>query len=148
MFWLYNFFYIRLLKKGSNIKEHYGYGFNTFTFISFNWIYDMFYHKEKKRISPKIENYFTPLALAVWIMDDGGWVKPGVRISTYSFKLEEVKFLVLLLKKLYNLDCTIQTLKNGTQSSIYIKKESIFKLTNLILLYMHNYMHYKLGINV
>jgi ubiquinol-cytochrome c reductase cytochrome b subunit len=161
LFWLYNFFYnrgycsnleprkyTRILKKGTNIKEHYGYEFNTFTFRSLNWIHDMFYHKGKKRISPKIENYLTPLALAILIMDDGGWANPGVRISTYNFEFKEVEFLVSLLKKLYDLDCTIQILKNGTQSSIYIKKESIPKLINLVMPYMHNSMYHKLGINV
>jgi len=36
----------------------------------------------------------TPLALAIWIMDDGGRAKPGVRISTNSFELGEVQYLV------------------------------------------------------
>jgi len=161
LFWLYNFYYnrgycsnleprkyTRILKKGPNIKEHYGYEFNTFTFRSFNWIHDMFYHKGKKRISPKIENYITPLALAIWIMDDGGWANPGVRISTYNFELKEVQFLVNLLEKLYDLDSTIQILKNGTQSSIYIKKESISKLIKLVMPYMHNSMYHKLGIKI
>ena len=36
----------------------------------------MFYHKGKKIIKPSIENYLTPLCLAVWIMDDRGWANP------------------------------------------------------------------------
>ena len=161
LFWLYNFFYTkgycsnleprkytRILKSESEIKEYYGYEFNTFTFRSFDWIYDMFYKKGKKIISPKIENYLTPLALAIWIMDDGGWANPGVRISTYNFNLQEVEFLVYLLKKLYNLDCTIQILKNNTQSSIYIQKKSVSKLIKIVSPYIHNSMYHKLGINV
>ena len=75
LFWLYNFFYTKgycsnleprkytkILKSQYEIKEHYGYEFNTFTFRSFDWIYDMFYKKGKKIISHKIENYLTPLA--------------------------------------------------------------------------------------
>ena len=108
----------------------------------------MFYHKGNKIIRPELEKYLTPLALAVWIMDDGRWVNPGVRISTYSFTLDETKYLVLLLKKLYNLECTIQILKNRTQYSIYIKKESIPNLISLVLPYIHNSMYYKLNINV
>ena len=161
LFWLYNFFYTKgycsnleprkytkILKSQYEIKEHYGYEFNTFTFRSFDWIYDMFYKKGKKIISPKIENYLTPLALAIWIMDDGSWANPGVRISTYNFNLQEVEFLIYLLKKLYNLDCTIQILKNNTQSSIYIQKKSVSKLIKIVLPYMHNSMYHKLGINV
>ena len=159
LFWLYDFFYsrgytsnleprkyTRFIKNRS--KEYYGYEFNTYTFRSFNWIYDMFYKKGKKKINKKIENYLTPLALAVWIMDDGGWANPGVRISTYKFKLEEIKFLVSLLKKLYDLDCTVQRLENGVQFAIYIKKNSVPKLIDIVLPYMHDSMHYKLGIKV
>lgn len=161
LFWLYDFFntrgycsnlkprkYTRILKSGDIIKEYYGYEFNTFTFRSFDWVYDMFYKKGKKIISSKIENYLTPLALTVWIMDDGGLVKPGIRISTYNFNLQEVEFLVSLLKKLYDLDCTIQILNNGIQSSIYIQKKSVLKLINIVLPYMHNSMYHKLGINL
>ena len=161
LFWLYNFFYTRgycskleprkytrKLKSGFKIKQHYGYEFYTFTFRSFNWIYEMFYHKGKKRINTKIEKYLTPLALAIWIMDDGGWANPGVRISTYNFDEKEIKYLVLLLKNLYDLDCTIQLLKNGTQSCIYIKKESVAKLVKIVLPFMHTSMYHKLGISV
>lgn len=161
LFWLYDFFYTRgycsnleprkytriLASESKNNKEYFGYEFNTYTFRSFNWIYDMFYRKGKKRISPKLENYLTPLALAIWIMDDGGWANPGVRISTYNFNLDETQNLIFLLKKLYNLDCTRQILKNGTQSSIYIKKESVSNLTKIVLPYMHKSMYHKLGIN-
>jgi len=32
----------------------------------------MFYKNGKKIVSPDIEKYITPLALAIFIMDDGG----------------------------------------------------------------------------
>ena len=79
-------------------------------------------------------------------MDDGGWAKPGVRISTNSFKLEEVQFLVSLLKKLYDLNCTVQNIQNIQGYSIYIKGESVLKLRKLILPYLIPSMHYKLGL--
>ena len=41
-------------------------------------------------------------------MDDGGWAKPGTRISTNSFKLEEVQFLATVLRSKFNLDCTVR----------------------------------------
>jgi len=39
--------------------------FNTFTFRSFVWIYDLFYKKGKKVIPFNISNYITPLTLAI-----------------------------------------------------------------------------------
>ena len=81
-------------------------------------------------------------------MDDGSWANPGIRISTYNFSIDETEFLKFLLKKLYNLNCTIQTLKDSTQFSIYIKKESVPKLIEIVLPYIHFSMYYKLGINI
>ena len=55
--------------------------FKTFTYASFNWIRECFYTNESginKKILPScIEEYLSPLALAVWIMDDGGKVSPS-----------------------------------------------------------------------
>ena len=88
LFWLYNFFYTRgycsnleprlykrTLNRNGIIKEYYGYEFNSFTFRSLNWIYDMFYKNGKKYINLNLESYLTPLALAVWIMSNGNDVK-------------------------------------------------------------------------
>ena len=164
LFWLYEFYYKRgyccnlkpimytrkLRNKISNeIKQHNGNEFNTFTFISFNWIYKLFYKKGTKTVSVKLEQYLTPLALAIWIMDDGGWAKPGVRISSNSFKLEEVQLLANLLKKLFYLSCTDASQKNINtpgQYSIYIKGESVLKLSKLILSQVIPSMRYKLGL--
>ena len=43
------------------------------------------------------------MALAVWIMDDGGITNSGIRIATNSFKLKEVELLNDVLKSKYNL---------------------------------------------
>ena len=159
--WIYNFFFARgycsnleprmykrvLKNKGSDDKTHYGYEFNTYTFRSFNWIHKMFYKKGVKYINVDlVPKYITPLALAIWISDDGGWAKPGVRIATNSFNLKEVEFLVKVLQSKFGLDCTIQTLKPSGNCNIYIKGSSVPKLRELILPYLHTSMHYKLGL--
>ena len=48
--------------------------FITFTFSSFNWIHESFYFKGKKVIPTCIE-YISPIALAIWIMDDEDGLK-------------------------------------------------------------------------
>lgn len=160
LFWLYNFFFTRgycynleprmykrvLKNKGSINKTHYGYEFNTFTFRSFNWIHKMFYKKGIKYINVDLVKYITPLALAIWISDEGGWAKPGVKIATNCFKLKEVEFLVEVLQSKFGLDCTIQILKPSSNCTIYIKKSSVAKLRVLVLPYLHTSMHYKLGL--
>jgi hypothetical protein len=60
-----------------------------------NWIYDAFYSDKKiKKVPKDIDKYLTPLALAVWIMDDGMPVSVGLKIAE-----ENILFLCNILKK-------------------------------------------------
>jgi hypothetical protein len=159
LFWLYNFFfdrgycsnlkprlYHRTLKNNKEIKVSSGYEFNTYTFRSFDWIYKMFYKKGKKKIDFKVKSYLTPLALAIWISDDGCWVKSGVRIACNSYSLKEIQLLICILNENFGLISTIQKIYIKDKYSIYIKKESISLLRNIISSYMHSSMLYKIGL--
>lgn len=136
--------YARTLK-GKNIK-YFGYEFNTFTFRSLVWLQKLFYKNGKKVVPSNISELITPLALAVWLSDDGGWVGSGIRIAANSFTLEEVELLSEVLSNKFDLDCTIQKISLKDKYSIYIKKISILKLRSLILPQLHPTMHHKLGL--
>jgi len=157
LFWLYTFFYNRGYTsnlqprqytrtiKSKEGKIYYGFEFNTFTFRSFNWIHKMFYKNGIKVVPLNIYEYLTPLALAVWIMDDGGWTNNGVRIASNSFNLKEVELLNNIIKSKYNLETTIQNIWIKDQYSIYIKKQSLVHLRNIVEPNIHSSMLYKLG---
>jgi LAGLIDADG DNA endonuclease family/Cytochrome C oxidase subunit II, transmembrane domain len=150
---------------GLKNKIYYGYEFNTYTFRSFVWIFNSFYNKGKKRIPLFIENFFTPLTLAIWINEEGSWTTAstsllfpakqlprsgeaasgGVRISCNNFTLVEVEYLIKILKFKFNLNCNIQKRDLNNKYSIYIKKDSINNLKKLILPYLDKSMFYKLG---
>jgi hypothetical protein len=51
-----------------------------------------------------------------------------------------------MLKRKFNLDCTIQTLKASGNYSIYIKSSSIPTLREIVLPHMDSSMKYKLGL--
>lgn len=130
--------------------------FNTYTFRSLNFLYEAFYIKNKKHLSKGFEcthriltKYLTPLALAVWIMDDGKKTGNFVRISTNNFTLEEVKLLAFILTDKYQLSVTIQKIEiadaRTLKISIYIKAASRERLKTLIMAYMHKSMYYKLS---
>lgn len=172
LFFLYSFFNQRgycsnleprecktnLKDKTGYKKEYVRYEFQTFTFRSFDFLHKLFYHKGKKVIKPELENYLSARALAFWIMDDGGWVSSSksVKISVNSFTLQEVQLLIQILKRKFDLNCTIQKLTNRypdgskirlrDQYNINIKVESLPKLRALILPYLHSSMKYKIGL--
>ena len=80
-------------------------------------------------------------------MDDGCWTNYGVRIATNSFELKEVELLNDVLKSKYNLETTIQKIWIKDQFSIYIKKQSVPNLRNIVGPYIHSSMLYKLGVD-
>jgi ubiquinol-cytochrome c reductase cytochrome b subunit len=124
---------------------HEAYRFNTYSFTSLLWLYKLFYtHSKKKVIPANIVDYLTPLALAIWIMDDGTWKKPGVRIATNSFTKEQVKLLKLALETKFNIKTTLH--KNNERYQLYIKQESISLLKKLVLPHIVPSMFYKFGL--
>jgi len=136
--------------------------FKTFTFSSFNWIEENFYRKDlalnrRIKILPySITEYLSPLALAVWIMDDGGKVSGGLKLATNNFTKTEVSFLCDILIKKFGLKATIQSAGvrcfstlglrvKEDQYIIYISKTSMSKLIDIVGPYIHPSMKYKLN---
>lgn len=156
LFWLHNYFsekgycnsklpkiQTRLAENG---KIRYITRFKTYTYTSFNWINSIWYINGKKVIPNNIEEYLSPLALAVWIMDDGGKVSSGFKLSTNSFTLSEIEKLCDILNKKYNLMANPNKAGdlNKEQYVIFISKHSMNQLAKLVGPYIHNSMKYKL----
>ena len=118
--------------------------FRTFTYTSFNWIHDMWYINGIKIIPSNIGYFLTPLALAIWIMDDGGKVSKGLKLATNSFTYSECLFLVKVLFENFNLKASVQSAGAPNQYQIYIWKESMPLLREIVLPYVHSSMKYKL----
>lgn len=121
--------------------------FSTWTYTSFNWIYDLWYKNKIKQVPKCIDKYLTPLALAIWIMDDGFKVNNGLKLSTNSFSYDDCLILVNALNNNYNLKCTIQSAGTPNQYIIYIWKESMENLRKIVSGYIIPSMKYKLNYN-
>lgn len=120
--------------------------FNTWTYESFNWIYNEWYDNKIKRIPLSLKDYFTPLTLAIWIMDDGCKSGKGLKLSTNSFKYNELLFLIKLFYDKYDIKVSIVKTGVYNQYDLYIWKESIPKLFNLVKPYIIPSMKYKINI--
>jgi ubiquinol-cytochrome c reductase cytochrome b subunit len=88
-------------------------------------------------------DHLTPLALAIWIMDDGSKDGSGLRISTNCFKKEEIIILLKVLKDKYDLSANIRQQK--LQFVIFIPKIEMVKLNKIIEKHIVKSMLYKLG---
>ena len=102
------------------------------------------WYKEKKTIPINIEAYLTPLAVAIWYMDDGGLRgKESARIATCSFEKEEVELLSQALNNRYGLNSRV--MKECKYYTIYIPKKSFLIFREIIRPYVPGCMQYKLS---
>jgi ubiquinol-cytochrome c reductase cytochrome b subunit len=118
--------------------------FTTWTYTSFNWIHDMWYENNIKRVPESIGKYLTPLALAIWIMDDGAKVGKGLKFCTNSFSYNECLIIIKALNDNFNIKSSVQSAGTKDQYIIYIWKESMNDLRNIVSPYIIPEMKYKL----
>jgi ubiquinol-cytochrome c reductase cytochrome b subunit len=119
--------------------------FHTFTYTSLNSIHTDWYTDRVKHVPHNIKDFLTPLALAVWIMDDGGRIGYGLKLATNSFTFEDTTRLSLVLYELYGIKSSVQKAGVHNQYHIYIWSESMFMVRQLVKPYMVSSMLYKLG---
>lgn len=114
----------------------------------FNFFADSFYKINRTKIVPSnLEEYFTPLALAVWIMDDGNLnEKVNMRIATMSFSYHDHIILQNYLKNIFAINCNIMNYnyKEKQYYQITFNKENTQKLSDIIRPYIVNCMSYKI----
>lgn len=119
--------------------------FKTFSYPSFNWVHEGFYPQGIKVVPLWIADYLSPLALAVWIMDDGGIVSSGMKLATNSFSLPDVQRLCDVLFIKYGIVGKPNKTGVTDQYCIYVNKASMPLLASIVAPHIHPSMSYKLN---
>lgn len=102
------------------------------------------YLKHIKVVPTNIEECFTPLMIAIWIMGDGSGMKDGgFKISSHGFTREENQFLCDLFEKRYQIKATVVNEK-GKYTFIRIWKRSTPQLFAMVKPYLLGSCFYKL----
>ena len=102
-------------------------------------------HKCGRKIVPEsIEKHLDPLALAVWVMDDGSFSKGKIDISTYSFSISEIKILQRALVSQFNIRSNFYKDRNKGYR-MYCGVTETKKLIEVIYPYIIKTMMYKIG---
>ena len=137
---------------GKRNKVRFYYRINTYSFANLVWFYDAFYvhgpeNTRVKKVPDRdfLELYLTPLAIAVWFMEDGSVSSAGAKIATNSFNLEDLQRVKEFFLSKYNIECSIQSAGAAGQHVLYFYKRSMPRLSKLIKKYMVSSMHYKLN---
>lgn len=90
---------VRCFGQKVGVKNYSFAEFVTLTHPIFTHYYQLFYKNNKKVVTDEVANSIDPLALAVWIMDDGSAEYAGLSIQTHSFSKAEVSLLIDAIKK-------------------------------------------------
>jgi hypothetical protein len=114
--------------------------FTTKSLVEWNKLKSQWYVNNVKVIPVNIE--LTPISLAYWFMDDGGWTGKAIHLSTNSFTREDTLRLIDILSTQFNLKCSLHS-----RNRIYIWARSCPDFINIVKPYIHSGMRHKLSSN-
>jgi len=124
-------------------KKFYRVEFHTMVAPVFTELYYLFYGTGKKEITSTILDQMTPLSLAVWFMDDGGYSTNSLDINGHWS--DTTKALIIdWFKNRWNIDIKIRDYKHnsGTDRITFSVTESV-KFASLIFEHVIPSMRYK-----
>ena len=128
-------------------KSHLSLAFKTLTFPCFKEFYDLFYPTGVKVVPVNIQELMTPLALAYWIADDGGFCQTRQRLTlaTHSFTVKDVELLSKILNEKFTLECAVH--KHCKHHVITMPAKSLPVLQELLAPHMPSAMRHKIGLS-
>lgn len=117
--------------------------FRTICHPKLTLFHKMFYKNGIKIVPKNIVDLLDPLAMAVWVMDDGCLNRNIIDVSTYSFKLEEIKLLQKALFKKFALETNFfRDRDKGFR--MYFRKRETQKLVPIISKFIIPNLAYKI----
>lgn len=127
-------------------KQYINYGFQTISTASFRFFGQSFYTNRQKLAPKMMRKLLTPLALAVWFMDDGS-IKSrhhkALILNTQCFDAASLQRLQVALLENFRIQTIQRKQKEGRQ--IYILSKSVDQFLTIIRPYVLKGMEYKLG---
>lgn len=129
-------------------KIRYNISFATLALPCFNELYEAFYLEGTKIIPNNIADLLSEVSLAYWIMDDGSFTGSGLKLHTNAFSLEELNLLIKALDKNFSIKASVNVSnREKSQFSLYISKNQMSRVKDLVIKHMHPDMLYKLNID-
>lgn len=87
----------------------------------------------------------TNVSLAYWIMDDGGFTGYGLKLYTNAYTLKNLNILINALNKNFSIYPSINKTSIKDQYTLYIPKNQMPILIDLVKEFIHPSMLYKLN---
>ncbi len=122
------------------------YSFQTLSVGQFRFYAKSFYRNGVKRVPSQIDKWLTPLALAVWFMDDGSAkskLHRAIILNTQGFKRVDIDILIKALKSKFGIEAQIRKQSDGLQILIVGKNAEQFFI--IVRRYVFPNFDYKFG---
>jgi hypothetical protein len=116
--------------------------FVTRTHPVFSEWHSHFYGEGRKAVPADIDRDLSPLALAVWLMDDGAADYAGITFQTHSFGHEGTSRLATALRERYGLRTGVR--RNRGSWIVYVYASSVPELQRLVEPHVLPDLSYKL----
>lgn len=129
------------------VKQNNTIAYRSKTYQEFNEYYKMFYRGRKKIIRRKVLNLFEPIALAVWIQDDGSMCQNEniVRLHTECFSDKEQKMICKYFATIWHITAKINWVsKEKNLKCITFGTNGTRKLIDIIKPFIVPSMEYKI----
>ena len=126
------------------------YGFSTLSHGAFRFYAQQFYQNKKKVLPKAIHKWLSPIAMAVWYMDDGSIKSNRHRaliINTQSFSIPDLKRLIIIFKDRYGIEMKLrkQSRKSIEIYQLITTSNTVAKFVDIIREHILPSMQYKLG---
>jgi hypothetical protein len=135
-------------RKQIGTVEHENYYFQTLSCAQLRFYGAQFYDKQShKRVPRQIRRWLTPLALAVWFMDDGSIKSQHHRaliLNTQCFSRPELMLLQQALQANFAVEATVRKQKDGLQ--LLIAGQSAKQMVAVMRPYVLPEFTYKFGL--
>lgn len=121
--------------------------FSTVSHGAFRFYAQQFYRSKHKILPKLIHKWLSPIALAVWFMDDGSIKSKRHRaliLNTQSFTVAELRRLIKVTKDIFAVEMVLRKQRNLHQ--LLVTSQTVEKFVDIIQPYIVPSMRYKLGI--
>ena len=120
------------------------YYFRTVSHPYFDELRRLFYRQAQKILPLQLDEWFTPLVLAVWIMDDGARDGRQLRINSQCFSAQENTRLIEIMKA--KLGITASLNRDKGKFRLRIAATSMSCVRQIVAPYIVPSMQYKLSL--
>jgi len=106
----------------------YYYEIDSYKLYNLNWLFDMFYKNNQKKIPENFKDFLSPICLTTWYLDS---IYKLPNSNLFNLKIEDINYIQKILKDKYNLETVIR-LESKEKVSFYIKNSSISAFSNIV----------------